>query len=166
MIISPINQPTLALGVKPLGGEPQSSRQIRTAVGYCGSSNWVGYRHAWIRSVVVGENMAGYQSIRVVITGIGVVSPIGIGKDAFWRSLREGRSGVDFLQSIPADSLPSPYAAEVSDFDPRDHLRDLKFLKVMSRGMQLGVSSASLAMKDSGIGDGDIDLAQVLPRGL
>ncbi len=107
--------------------------------------------------MVVGENMAGYQSIRVVITGIGVVSPIGIGKDAFWRSLREGRSGVDFLQSIPADSLPSPYAAEVSDFDPRDHLRDLKFLKVMSRGMQLGVSSASLAMKDSGIGDGDID---------
>ena len=101
--------------------------------------------------------MAGLSSVRVVITGIGVVSPIGIGKDAFWRSLREGRSGIDYLQSLPADSLPSPYAAEITDFDPRDHLRDRKFLKVMSRGMQLGVSSASLAMRDAAIGENDID---------
>ncbi|MFK7817699.1 MAG: beta-ketoacyl synthase [Planctomycetaceae bacterium] len=100
--------------------------------------------------------MAGSQSIRVVITGVGVVSPIGIGKDAFWQSLREGRSGVDYMESL-AGSLPSPYAAEIKDFDPRSHLRDVKFLKVMSRGMQLGVSSASLAMRDSGIGDGDVD---------
>lgn len=100
--------------------------------------------------------MAGSQSVRVVITGIGVVSPIGIGKDAFWRSLREGRSGVDYLRSL-AGSLPSPYAAEIKDFEPRDHLRDVKFLKVMSRGMQLGVSAASLAMRDAALADGDVD---------
>ena len=101
--------------------------------------------------------MAGSSSVRVVITGIGVVSPIGIGKDAFWRSLREGRSGIDYLQSLPADSLPSPYAAEITDFDPLDHLRERKLLKVMSRAIQLGVSSASLAMRDAAFGENDVD---------
>lgn len=101
--------------------------------------------------------MAGRDGSRVVITGVGVVSPIGIGKDRFWNSLTNNESGIDYLQSIDADDLPSPFAAEVNDFDPAAHLRDRKFLKVMSRDMQLGVASANLSMKDAGLENGDVD---------
>lgn len=101
--------------------------------------------------------MAGCDGIRAVVTGVGVVSPIGIGKDRFWDSLIHNRSGIDFLQSIVGDDLPSPFAAEVRDFNPEALLRDRKFLKVMSRDIQLGVASAQLAMQDTGLKPGDID---------
>ncbi len=101
--------------------------------------------------------MAGCDGVRVVVTGIGVVSPIGIGSDIFWNSLVGNRSGIDFLQSVPGDGLPSAFGAEVRDFDPAQHLRDRKFLKVMSRDIQLGVASANLAVTDAGIRPGDVD---------
>ncbi|MEQ9411905.1 MAG: beta-ketoacyl-[acyl-carrier-protein] synthase family protein [Fuerstiella sp.] len=101
--------------------------------------------------------MAGCDGIRAVVTGVGVVSPIGIGKDRFWDSLINNRSGIDYLTSFASDDLPSPFAAEVRDFDPATMLRDRKFLKVMSRDIQLGVASAQLAMKDTGLNPGDID---------
>ncbi len=90
--------------------------------------------------------MAGPDSIRTVITGVGVVSPIGIGRDAFWSGLMSGHSGLDFLKSFSSHDLPSCLAAEITDFDPVKYLRDRKFLKVMSRDVQLGVSSANLAI--------------------
>ncbi len=101
--------------------------------------------------------MAGSNTPRVVITGIGVVSPVGIGKDRFWRNLVGGRSGIDFLQSLPNDELPSKLAAEICDFDPLAYVYQKKFLKVMSRDIQLGVSAASLAMTDSRLQPGDVD---------
>lgn len=100
--------------------------------------------------------MVARTDARIVITGLGVVSPVGIGKNAFWRSLQENRSGVDFL-SMPHDGLPSAFGAEVRDFDPEQHLRDRKFLKVMSRDMQLGVASSRQAVADSGLVTGQID---------
>ena len=60
---------------------------------------------------------------RVVVTGIGVVSPIGIGIDTFWSSLLAGRSGIGRLKAIPNENLPSKLAAEVRDFDPASHVR-------------------------------------------
>jgi 3-oxoacyl-[acyl-carrier-protein] synthase II len=101
--------------------------------------------------------MAGRDAVRVVVTGVGVVSPIGIGNDRFWDSLVHNRSGIDFLRSMPTDGLPSAFGAEVRDFDPALHLRDRKFLKVMSRDIQLGVASANLAVTDARISRGDID---------
>jgi 3-oxoacyl-[acyl-carrier-protein] synthase II len=101
--------------------------------------------------------MAGRDGVRVVVTGVGVVSPIGIGNDQCWNSLVSNRSGIDFLESIPGDGLPSAFGAEVRDFDPVLHLRDRKFLKVMSRDIQLGVASANLAVEDAGISPGDVD---------
>ncbi|HVV98843.1 MAG TPA: beta-ketoacyl-[acyl-carrier-protein] synthase family protein [Planctomycetaceae bacterium] len=94
---------------------------------------------------------------RVVITGVGVVSPIGISRDSFWNNLVAGRSGVDFLSAFPNMDLPSKIAAEVRDFDPLDYLKHKKMLKVMSRDIQLGVSSAAMAMEDSGLESGDFD---------
>ena len=101
--------------------------------------------------------MAGRGVPRVVITGVGVISPIGIGNDRFWGNLIAGRSGIGPLQSIASQSLPCKLAAEILDFDPLQHVYQKKFLKVMSRDIQLGVSAASLAMQDAGLNPGDID---------
>lgn len=101
--------------------------------------------------------MAGRNRIRVVVTGVGVVSPIGIGNDNFWDSLVHNRSGINFLQSLPSRGLPSAFGAEVRDFNPANYLRDRKFVKVMSRAIQLGVASSSLAVRDAGVAPGVVD---------
>jgi len=97
------------------------------------------------------------NSARIAITGIGVVSPIGIGRDAFWQSLTAGRSGIDTLSAFSTSGLPSKLGAEIRDFDPAEHISQKKFLKVMSREMQFGVASASMAMRDAGIAPGSLD---------
>jgi len=101
--------------------------------------------------------MAGSNQTRVVISGIGVVSPIGIGIDAFWKNISSGVSGIGRLSTIPTENLPSKLAAEVKDFHPELHLYNKKFLKVMSRDIQLGVSAASDAVKNAGIKSGVVD---------
>jgi beta-ketoacyl-acyl-carrier-protein synthase II len=58
---------------------------------------------------------------RVVITGMGVVSPIGIGVDVFWRNALSGRSGVVAVDRVPAQWFRSKIAGQVDDFEPRDH---------------------------------------------
>ena len=94
---------------------------------------------------------------RVVVTGVGVVSPAGVGNSLFWDNLREGRGGIGYLSSFPAENLPSKLAAEIRDFEPRNYVRDRKFLKVMSRDVILGVSAANLAMNDAGLRQGDLE---------
>ncbi len=101
--------------------------------------------------------MAGSDKPRIVVTGLGIVSPAGIGKRRFWQNLLDGRSGIDFLTALPAENLPSKLAAEVRGFDPLSYVYKKKFLKVMSRDIQLGVSAASMAMRDAGLRPGDVD---------
>jgi 3-oxoacyl-[acyl-carrier-protein] synthase II len=98
-----------------------------------------------------------FNARRVVITGVGVVSPIGIGRTKFWSSLMAGRTGIGLLKSLPGWSLPSKLAAEVLDFDPSRLIRNKKMLKVMSRDIQLGVAAATLAMRDARLKRGGID---------
>ena len=97
------------------------------------------------------------EQTRVVITGMGTVAPNGIGNAAFWESLKAGRSGIGLLESIPSAGYPSKLAAEIRDFDPEDHIYCKKFIKVMSRDIQLGVTAASMAMRDASLADGAID---------
>jgi 3-oxoacyl-[acyl-carrier-protein] synthase II len=92
-----------------------------------------------------------------VITGVGVVSPVGIGNDPFWSSLVGGRSGIRSLRSFPHEHLPCKLAAEIESFDPLRYLKQRKLLKVMSRDIQLGVSAAALAMEDARLVQGDVD---------
>ena len=101
--------------------------------------------------------MAGSYNPRMVITGVGVISPIGTGITPFWDSLESGRCGIGYLKSLPSEDLPCKLAAEISDFDPLKHLYHRKFVKVMSRDIQLGVCAASMAMKDADLKSGDID---------
>lgn len=92
----------------------------------------------------------------VVITGVGVVSPIGIGCDAFWESLVGGRSGVRPITSFDTAGLPVAFGGEIRDFDPKLYVRPRKSLKVMSRDIQLGFTAADLAMVDAGLVGGSI----------
>lgn len=94
---------------------------------------------------------------RVVITGVGVVSPIGVGKVDFWNSLLSCRSGIGFLRAFPGWNLPSKVAAEVVNFDPSQWIRHRKTLKVMSRDIQLGVASANIAVDDASLTHGTVD---------
>jgi len=99
---------------------------------------------------------------RVVITGLGVVSPIGIGVDRFWESLSTGKSGIAPVEVTGFIAAPSHVGAEVSDFTDAtaksEYLRHhRKSIKVMCREIQLGVASASLALVQSGINLEQVD---------
>jgi 3-oxoacyl-[acyl-carrier-protein] synthase II len=87
---------------------------------------------------------------RVVITGMGVVAPNGIGIDNFWDSLVHGRSAVRRITHFDASSYPSQIAAEVPDFDPTDYM-DPKTAKRLSRFAQFALASSRMAVNDSGI---------------
>jgi len=87
---------------------------------------------------------------RVVITGLGVVSPIGNDLETFWKALLEGRSGVKRLACFDPTHFTSKIAAEVKDFDPSPFL-SAKEIKRMDRFVQFAVVAAKKAMADSKI---------------
>jgi 3-oxoacyl-[acyl-carrier-protein] synthase II len=85
---------------------------------------------------------------RVVITGVGLVSPIGIGKEPFLESLLAGRSGVRLIERFDTTDYPVKIAAEVRDFDPAAYI-DRKWAKRMDRFSQYGAAAATMALEDS-----------------
>lgn len=89
------------------------------------------------------------RSREVLITGLGIVSPIGIGRDAFWASLQEGRSGVAPVRTFPTALLPVKFCAELKDFDAKQYVKPRKALKVMCRDLQIGFSAYALAAADA-----------------
>jgi 3-oxoacyl-[acyl-carrier-protein] synthase II len=93
----------------------------------------------------------------IVITGMGVVSPIGIGSDAFWQSLVSATSGIRPVDLFDASSLEVRFGGQIPDFDPKLFVRPRKSLKVMSREIQLGFAAADLAIQDAGITEGSVE---------
>jgi len=87
---------------------------------------------------------------RVVVTGIGVVSPIGNNPDEFWDSLAAGRSGIGRITAFDPSEFPSQIAGELKDFDPTQYF-DRKQLKRMDPFCQYGVIAAKQAIEDSGL---------------
>jgi 3-oxoacyl-[acyl-carrier-protein] synthase II len=87
---------------------------------------------------------------RVVITGIGCVSPIGIGKEEFWRSVREGRSGISRITRFDASDLPVQIAGEVKNFDPDLYILP-KDRQHVSHAVSLAVAAADLTFVDAGL---------------
>lgn len=87
---------------------------------------------------------------RIVITGMGVIASNGIGKDAFWEALREGRPGVKPVTLFDTGSLRSKTAGEISDFQA-DAIVGAKGLRTFDRSTKLALSAAKLALCDSGI---------------
>jgi 3-oxoacyl-[acyl-carrier-protein] synthase II len=96
---------------------------------------------------------------RVVITGLGLVTPIGQGRDSFWQSLELGHSGVRRIQAFDPSALPTQFGGEVLGFDPKDYLdkKKRKHLKMMVRSIQLAVAGAKLAVEDACIDKEQID---------
>ena len=94
---------------------------------------------------------------RVVITGLGIISPIGIGPEAFASAMEKGVSGVREIEAFSAKALPVQFAGQVRDFEPKRYIKQRKSLKLMSRDIEMGVSAANLAMEDAGIEPGTVD---------
>jgi len=88
---------------------------------------------------------------RVVVTGLGVVAPLGIGRDAFWEGLASARSGVGPITRFDASSFEVRIAAEVRDFNPKEYVTQRKSLKLMKDDMKMAVAAAKLAVEDSGL---------------
>ncbi|MBZ4664987.1 beta-ketoacyl-ACP synthase II [Mahella sp.] len=93
---------------------------------------------------------------RVVITGIGAVTPLGIGKDIFWENIKNGVSGIDKIQRFDASAFTTQIAGEVLDFKPEDYI-DRKEAKRMDRFTQFAMASAAMAVNDAGIDMDGID---------
>ncbi|MCL4222013.1 MAG: hypothetical protein KJZ65_11670 [Phycisphaerales bacterium] len=89
----------------------------------------------------------------VLITGLGAVSALGVGKDDLWNALVEGSSGVRPLQRFDPSGMPCRLAGQAVDFNVRDFLPKSyrKATKVMARDIELAVVAAALAVKDAGL---------------
>ncbi len=96
------------------------------------------------------------RSRRTVITGFGVLSPIGSNSAAFWEALRSGTSGVRAIRGFDTSSLSCRIAGEIADFDPKALIEKSyrKSLNAMARMVQLGVVAAQLAVRDAGLTKG------------
>ena len=86
---------------------------------------------------------------RVVITGLGVVSPVGIGTDLFWKNLLAGKSGIGRITEFDPSEYPVKIAGEVKDFDPVKYAGDRKAVRHMDRYTQFAVAAARMAAEDA-----------------
>jgi 3-oxoacyl-[acyl-carrier-protein] synthase II len=87
---------------------------------------------------------------RVVITGIGAITPIGIGTEAYWAGLLDGRSGVALIEKFDCSEIATRIAAEVKGFDPELYI-DRKEARRMDRFTQFAVAASKMAVEDSGL---------------
>jgi 3-oxoacyl-[acyl-carrier-protein] synthase II len=89
-----------------------------------------------------------HERRRVVITGVGVVSPLGTGVEKNWQALMEGRSGVGLVTRFDVSDFPTRIAGEVKDFTPEDFM-EKKDVKKMDPFIQYAVAAAKMAMDES-----------------
>ncbi|GAA2848145.1 beta-ketoacyl-ACP synthase II [Streptosporangium fragile] len=98
------------------------------------------------------------HSRRVVVTGCGVISPVGLDVETFWSAVREGRSGIARVESFDVSDLSTRIAGEVRDFDPAPYMPH-KVSRRLDRFAQFGLAAAIQAVDDAKLptGDGDAD---------
>ena len=87
---------------------------------------------------------------RVVVTGMGAITPIGLSVDEFWNSVKENTVGIDNITRFDTTDYKVKLAAEVKDFDAKNYM-DFKAAKRMEKFSQYAVAAAHEAMKDSGL---------------
>ncbi len=88
---------------------------------------------------------------RACVTGVGIVAPNGVGKDAFWNSLLQGHSGIGPVTLFDASRMKSQIAGEVKNFKLSEHVRKPVKAKRMARHTQFALASATMALDDSGL---------------
>lgn len=87
---------------------------------------------------------------RVVVTGVGMITPVGIGVDESWNSLLEGKSGIGPITQFDASTYSVKIAGEIPDFDPEKYI-EYKEIKKMDRFIHLAMGAATMAVEDSGL---------------
>ena len=100
---------------------------------------------------------------RVVITGMGILAPNGIGIDAFWESLLAGRSGIGPITLFDATDFKSRIAGEVKNFDPLDYIEPEQKPKRMARHTQLAYAATMMALRDAGFDPDNLELPSPVP---
>jgi len=93
----------------------------------------------------------GEKAPRVYITGVGVVSSIGLGREEFFRALKNGKSGISPVRSFDTHGLGRENAGEVSSFQVQDHLTVAE-MKRMGRCSAMALAAARMAMSDADLG--------------
>ena len=88
---------------------------------------------------------------RVVITGMGVISPIGNDVNTYWKNLLDGVCGIDFISQIPTDDIPVKIAGEVKDFNPADYGIEPGFVRKQDKFTTFAVAAAWQAVQQSGL---------------
>ncbi|MBN3039681.1 MAG: beta-ketoacyl-[acyl-carrier-protein] synthase family protein [Candidatus Omnitrophica bacterium] len=92
---------------------------------------------------------------RVVVTGIGIVSSVGIGKDAFWSAISKGKSGISEISSFDTSEFKCHYGGEVKNFNPVDFISKRR-IKFLGRTSQLAIAASQLAIDDANLLYSDI----------
>jgi 3-oxoacyl-[acyl-carrier-protein] synthase II len=100
---------------------------------------------------------------RVVITGMGVLAPNGIGLQEFWESILAGRSGIGPITLFDARALKSRIAGEVKNFDPLDYIEPELKPKRMARHTQLAYAASMMALEDAGFDSDPLELPSPVP---
>lgn len=87
---------------------------------------------------------------RVVVTGLGAVTPLGNDVETLWNGIKEGKSGIDYITRVNKEEFPVSVAAEVTDFNPADYM-EKKEARKMDLFAQYAVAASDMALKDSGL---------------
>ncbi len=98
--------------------------------------------------------------IEIAVTGIGVISPLGIGRETFWESCRKAKTGIKKITSFDTTSLRSNIAGWIDDFNPR-HFLPPKSYRRMGRVSRMAVASSVEALQDSGLDMNSIDRERI-----
>ena len=88
---------------------------------------------------------------RVVVTGTGVISPVGNNVESFWRNLVDGYCGIEVIADFHTDDLPVKIAGQVKDFDPSDYEIEPAFARKQDKFTLYAVAAAWQAVKESGL---------------
>ncbi|WP_017656051.1 beta-ketoacyl-ACP synthase II [Fortiea contorta] len=104
--------------------------------------------------------MTDYKRRRVVVTGVGAITPIGNTPAEYWEGLLSGRNGIDYITAFDASRHDCRIAGEVKNFDPHDYL-ERKEAKRMDRFSQFGVAAAKQAIADAGLVINELNAEQV-----
>lgn len=98
---------------------------------------------------------------RVVVTGVGCITPLGKNVTDMWQALREGQSGISAITHFDASNFPTQFAAEVKGYNVADYVDDPERFEHAGRNILYAIGAADQAMKDSGILDSNMDPARL-----
>jgi 3-oxoacyl-[acyl-carrier-protein] synthase II len=93
---------------------------------------------------------------RVAVTGVGVIAPVGVGRDAVWSALKSGRSGISHIETFDTTNLKTTIAGTCRDFRP-DEFFDERELSRLDRVSQLAIAATELATREAGLTNGQLD---------